>query len=347
LVEKIMYPMNQWYIAAFSWELADKPLGRTLLNRPVVLFRGGDGKVAALEDRCCHRALPLSCGTLEKGGLRCGYHGLLYDAGGKCIDIPGQLTIPQKACVTAYPVQERDQIVWMWFGAEAGSRPDCDAPAYQWHDDPRYEFRGDVYHYNAPYQLVHDNLLDLSHLGYVHLQTIGGNPTMHMGAKTVTDQDGDVVRVVRHMPNSPPPATYSQAWPFKGRIDRWQEIEFHVSHLRIWTGAVDANTESMDDPARGGFHMRGLHGVTPETENSTHYFWTVCCNRPQDRPSIKDLVYQQVADTFEEDRIVIEAQYDNMRRFPDRPMISIHVDNGPNRARRVVDKLSALDTPAS
>jgi phenylpropionate dioxygenase-like ring-hydroxylating dioxygenase large terminal subunit len=336
-----MFPMNQWYIAAFSWELTDKPLGRTLLNRPVVLFRAGDGQAAALEDRCCHRALPLSCGTLDKGGLRCGYHGLLYDAAGKCIEIPGQVNIPQKACVTSYPIQERDQIVWMWFGAEADSQPDCEAPAYQWHDDPRYEFSGDVYHYNAPFELVHDNLLDLSHLGYVHLHTIGGNPVMHMGAKTTTDQIGDVVRVVRHMPDSPAPATYAQAWPFKGSIDRWQEIEFHVTHTRIWTGAVDANTESMEYPGRGGFHMRGLHGVTPETENSTHYFWTVCSNSPADRPSIKDLVYQQVAATFEEDRLVIEAQFSNMQRFPDRPMISIHVDNGPNRARRVFDKLSA------
>src|SRR5437868_4279226 len=99
-----MFPMNQWYVAAFAWELSDKPLARTLLNQPVVLFRTAAGEVAALEDRCCHRALPLSCGTLDKEGIRCGYHGLLYAPSGKCIEIPGQERIPTKACVKSYTV---------------------------------------------------------------------------------------------------------------------------------------------------------------------------------------------------------------------------------------------------
>lgn len=70
------FPVNQWYVAALAWELKDTPLARTLLGNPVVLFRCADGSVAALQDRCCHRELPLSNGTLEEGGLRCGYHGL-------------------------------------------------------------------------------------------------------------------------------------------------------------------------------------------------------------------------------------------------------------------------------
>jgi phenylpropionate dioxygenase-like ring-hydroxylating dioxygenase large terminal subunit len=76
--DKAKFPLDQWYVAGFSSELTDKPIARTFLNQPVVLFRTGAGTVAALEDRCCHRSLPLSCGMVETVGLRCGYHGMLY-----------------------------------------------------------------------------------------------------------------------------------------------------------------------------------------------------------------------------------------------------------------------------
>ncbi|MDR0277303.1 MAG: aromatic ring-hydroxylating dioxygenase subunit alpha [Paucimonas sp.] len=333
------FPLNQWYVAGFAWELGDKPLGRTLLGKPVVLFRGADGKVAALEDRCCHRALPLSSGTLEAQGLRCGYHGLLFDAAGNCLEVPGQAKVPNKAKVQAYPLRECDQILWIWFGSAAQPEPDCEPPAYEVHSSGEYVFDGGIYHYDAPYQLIHDNLLDLSHLGYVHLRTIGGNASVHMNAQMRVESDDTSVRVIRHMPGSQPPPTYLAAYPFRDKVDRWQEIEFRVSHLRIWTGAVDAGTDALDDPGRGGFHMRGFHGVTPETETTSHYFWTMATNPRSDVEAIKATVVEQTALTFDEDKVVIEAQYRNMLEFGPRPMVDIHVDVGANRARRIIERL--------
>jgi phenylpropionate dioxygenase-like ring-hydroxylating dioxygenase large terminal subunit len=334
------FPMNRWWVAGFSWELKDKPLARTYLDRPMVLFRTPDGKVAALEDRCCHKELPLSCGAVEDRGLRCGYHGLLFNQSGTCIEIPGQDKIPSRAKVQSYPLVERDQILWVWIGSTPDAQPSEEPPAYPVHGDPRYKFGGDSYHYDAPYQLIHDNLLDLSHLGYVHVKTIGGNPKVHMNAKVDVTQDGDVVKVVRLMPNSEPPPTYAQAWPFKGRIDRWQEVESHISHMRIWTGAMDVGSGRFDDPGREGFHMRGFHGVTPETDSSAHYFWTIATNPHPDKQDVTKLVVDQTAATFLEDKVIIEAQYNNQKRFPVRSQIDIHVDIGPNRARRVIDRLT-------
>lgn len=333
------FALDQWYVAALGWELKDQPIGRTLLGKAVVLFRLANGEVAALENRCCHRALPLSSGTLESGGLRCGYHGLLFNAEGRCIEIPGQDKIPSKAKVPRYVVQEQDQIVWIWMGSPAHPEPTCAPPVYDVHSSGKYLFDGDVYHYDAPYQLIHDNLMDLSHLGYVHLRTIGGNASIHMNAQMKVDGDDNVVRVVRHMPGSVPPPTYTAAFPFAGKVDRWQEIEFHVSHLRIWTGAVDAGTDSMDNPERGGFHMRGFHGVTPETATTSHYFWTMATNPASDPEAVKAKVIEQTILTFDEDKHVIEAQYDNMCRFGERPMIDIHVDVGANRARQIIARL--------
>ena len=335
-----MFPLDQWYVAALSSELQDKPVARTLLGKPVVLFRA-NGKVAALEDRCCHRNAPLSCGTLEAPGIRCGYHGLLFGADGHCVEIPGQSHIPKKACVRAFPVEERNQIVWIWMGRTPDSQPTSPAPEHPWHDDPLYDFKGDVYHYKAPFQLIHDNLLDLSHLGYVHVKTIGGNAKIHVTAEMEVTNGPDWVRVVRHMKDSQPPPTYLEAWPFEGRIDRWQDIEFRVTYFLIWTGGMDAGTGDLADPARPGFHMRGFHGITPETETTSFYFWTISSNRNPARPDMVETIHKASAFTFDEDRAIIEAQYANIARFGEAPMVGIQVDAAPNRAREIVKRLQS------
>lgn len=333
------FPLNMWYVAALSSELDDKPVAKMLLNEPVVLFRTQDGKAHALEDRCCHRSLPLSSGTMEPEGLRCGYHGLLFNGDGKCIEIPGQEKIPSKAKVMQYHIAEKDALIWIWFGDAQHSQPVEPPPSYEFHHHPDFMFGGDIYHYDAPYQLVHDNLLDLSHLGYVHLKTIGGNAKIHMNAEMNVIQQGNSVKVVRHMLNSVPPPTYSAAYPFGETIDRWQEIVFHPSHLEIWTGAVEHNTEAVDDPARGGFHMRGFHALTPETEESCFYIWTMASNPTSNCDEVMQKVIEQTKFTFDEDKSIIETQYKNMKRFGVKKHIDIHVDVAPNRARRIIESL--------
>lgn len=338
-VKKSPFPMNRWWIAGFSWEIKDKPVARTILGRAMVLFKIPGGQFAALEDRCCHKELPLSMGSIEDKGLRCGYHGLLFNAEGQCIEIPGQDLIPAKACVKRFPLIERNKVLWVWVGETPEDQPTDVPPHYPYHEDPNFEFGGECFHYDAPYQLIHDNLMDLSHLGYVHTKTIGGNPSVHMNAKLTVSQEGHTVKVVRLMPGSSPPPTYTAAWPFKGLVDRWQEVEFHVSHVLVWSGAMDVGTGSFEDPNRVGFHMRGLHGVTPETENTTHYFWTIANNPQPGQANVTQLVVDQTAATFLEDKLVIEAQWKNQKQFKDRSTLSIHVDGGPNRARRVIEEL--------
>lgn len=334
------FPMNRWWVAGFAWELTDKPLARTLLGHPMVLFRAADGRVAALEDRCSHKELPLSLGTLEARGLRCGYHGLLFDAGGRCIEIPGQERIPAKTTLRAFPLVEQDQILWVWVGASEHDHPTDAPPTYRFHSDPAYQFGGRVFHYDVPWQLIHDNLLDLSHLGYVHTKTVGGNPQLHMSAPMQVHGEGHALRVVRHMPNSVPPPTYQAAWPWQGeRIDRWQEIDFQVAYLWIWTGAMEPGSGRYDDPHRAGFHMHGFHGVTPETETTAHYLWTIATNPHPEMDNVTQLVVDQTEATFLEDKVVLEAQWQNQHRFAQRKQVDIHVDVGPNRARRIVREL--------
>lgn len=332
------FPKDQWYIIALSKELQDNLLGRKILNIPMVIFRDKKGKAVALEDRCCHRGMPLSQGLLEQGKIRCSYHGLLYDENGQCIEVPGQNRIPSKAKIKSFYLEEKQGLIWLWYGKEE-SVPLIEAPDYPYHDDPDYLYDGDRYHYQAPYQLIHDNLMDLSHLAYVHLKTIGGNAKAHMNATMKTKVIGNQVIVTRHMLESDPPPTYSMAYPFKNKIDRWQEIDFRVSHIRIWTGAIEAGDDSLENPDRKGFHMRGFHAITPETENSCHYFWTMSTNPKHDREHIAKLVIDQTKQTFDEDKEVIENQYKNLDDFNHPEMIGIHIDVGLTHARRIIQSL--------
>ena len=108
---------NSWYVAAWNHELIDgKKLARTILERPIVLYRGASGKVVALDDRCCHRAAPLSMGRVEGDDIRCMYHGMKFASDGKCIQIPGQDNIPPKLGVRSYPVVERYNLIFIWTG---------------------------------------------------------------------------------------------------------------------------------------------------------------------------------------------------------------------------------------
>lgn len=126
---------NAWYIAAWADEIGDQPLARRICNEPIVLFRERTGRVGALVDRCCHRAAPLSMGSVVEEGIQCGYHGLVIDGSGRCVRIPGQTQIPPDARVRSYPAMEKDQMVWVWMGdpAKADMTKIAD---YPYHNDP-------------------------------------------------------------------------------------------------------------------------------------------------------------------------------------------------------------------
>ena len=164
-----------WYAAAWDDEIGEAPLARRILDRPVVLFRSEDGRAVALADRCVHRHLPLSHGRIEEGGIRCGYHGLKFASDGTCIEVPGQTKVPPGARVEAYPVVERDRFVWIWMGDPERADPAL-MPDYHWNDDPAWKSVQGRFHVAGDYRLIVDNLLDLSHVQFVHGGDAGHRP---------------------------------------------------------------------------------------------------------------------------------------------------------------------------
>jgi phenylpropionate dioxygenase-like ring-hydroxylating dioxygenase large terminal subunit len=336
---------NVWYVAGWGSELASgERLGRTFLNRPIVLWRSAAGEVFALEDRCVHRAMPLSEGHVEGQIIRCSYHGLEFGGDGRCTRIPAQDKIPDIARVRAFPLVEKDAMLWIWMGDPSQANRAL-IPDYSVHRDPKWAWRSAHYPVKGNWQLLIDNLMDLSHLPFIHSRTIGGNPDLHFQTKTLAERLANGVRVTRNMPNSVPPPTYIDAKGFTGKIDRWQEIEFEPVLIRIHTGACEAGTGAYEGKREHGFSMKGFHGITPETERTTHYFWSMATNLIDgDTP---DVVFKQTADTFKEDQIVLELQQERIDADPNRSMLDIASDVGGRQARQLISRLLDHEEEAS
>jgi vanillate O-demethylase monooxygenase subunit len=212
-----------------------------------------------------------------------------------------------------------------------------DIPKHPWHSDAAFSWKGFHYPVNGNWQLLIENLMDLSHLPYIHAKTIGGNPDLHFGVKTQSKRTGDMVTVTRHMPGSVPPPTYQAAKGFTGLVDRWQEIEFLASRILIHTGACDANTGAYEGRRDHGFSMIGFHGITPETERTTHYIWSMSTNACGE--GAREIVFQQTADTFREDQEVLELQQLRLEAEPDRPLLDIASDVGSRHAKQLLRRL--------
>ena len=330
-----MFLRNAWYVACWKADLGDTPKARTILGEPVVLFRGADGTPAALEDRCCHRSLPLSLGKNLGGRLQCGYHGLEFDSSGAVVRVPGQTHVPPGARVRSYPVVEKLNAVWLWPGdparADAALIPDL-----FWLDDSAWVPACGELHMHASYQLLVDNLLDLTHVSYLHLRTIAGDPAEGL-VPVNTTRAGDRVTIARWMLDFPPPPMFAQAGGFKGRVDRWQIVNWQPpSTVFLDIGCADAGTGAPDGNRARGISMWSTHLITPETDVSTHYHWCYARNYRLNEPDVTELLRKGGALTFGEDVAAIEQQQQNLIRFAGRPSIDINIDKAPLLARRIV-----------
>jgi phenylpropionate dioxygenase-like ring-hydroxylating dioxygenase large terminal subunit len=338
---------NAWYIAAWADEVRPEPLARRICNDPVVLFRDASGKASALADRCCHRAAPLHMGTVVDDGIQCGYHGLVFDGSGRCVRIPGQSRIPEDARVHSYPVVEKDQLVWLWMGDPALADP-ARIVDFPFHNDAaKWPNKHDCYPIRGNYMLMVDNLMDLTHLGYLHAKTVGGNPSAHVDAKMKTERTATGLKFTRWMKNSLPPPSYVRAAGFQGRIDRCQKFEFVApSTVLQWTGAADVGSDYTDPERDFRFQFRLFHGLTPETETSCYYFWSVANGYRQNEPEATEQLYQEIAPTFVEDKTMVEAQQARLGEFGEQGLVDIASDANRMHMRRMVERLIAEERPA-
>jgi len=309
-------------------------MGRVFLGEPVVLYRKQGGTPVALEDRCCHRQLPLSMGKLEGDELRCGYHGLKFDASGTCVEIPGQSNIPPQARVRAYPVLEKFGWVWIWMGDPAKADPAL-IPNWWWAEHPDWAFsRPDPIYVRCNYQLISDNVLDVTHLAYVHATSIGASSITEFPA--TTEREERLVRLTRWILDRPPPPLYRDAGGFEGNVDRWQIVEHVPPCFSVnFAGCKDAGKR---------IDLMALSAPTPESEKTTHYFFGFVRNFGLGDAAIERVFDVDFVRVFNEDIPVLEAQQRMLDLKPDARKIDLAVDAAPLAARRMLEGFIARET---
>ncbi len=333
--------MNTWYAAAWSDEVRDSLLGRTILDRPIVLFRDGAGQVRAIGGRCPHRFAPLRLGRLEGDAVRCPYHGLAFDGSGACVHNPhGNGVIPRAAVVPRYPCVERDGLVWLWPGE--ADRADAELV-------PRFPFLGEsgmvsvkgVIVGRGHYELYSDNIMDLGHAEFLHPGL--GAPAFTRESKEV-QQTGNRVwsrMTVRNDFLSPIQADLLQR--VGERLDWWVDIRWDAPacmDLTLQVAEVGGSRDSVF--AR----VPSLHVFTPETATSTHYFWAVGRDVRRDDVALSEQIRAGFAHVFEaEDEPLIAAQQASMGTtdlWSLQPVL-LAGDAGAVRARRVLASLIAAE----
>ena len=339
-----MFLKNAWYVAAWDTEVGTgQLLARRLLGTDVLLYRGENGKIVALQDRCCHRLAPLSHGQIEGNCVRCMYHGLVFDPSGSCVEIPGQDRISPKSRVRSFPVAEVDHLIWIWMG-EPERADERNIPDTHWHDCEGWSAeRGNYSRFRANFLLIADNLLDFSHLAFVHNKSIGSRK---QGSVKPSVEYGEEIIYVRFMtPDSPPPPFAKQLSQLPSTVDRFNYYSWRIRSNYFAQDSVIAPVgEGYESQSDLTMKLHTFIALTPETENSTHYFWSTSHNHFTS--FVEDLTIQltrQVAQAFEEDRAVIELQQCTLEREPQAEMVAIAADATLLRARRMLDELVLTD----
>ncbi len=337
------FPLNAWYVAAWSHEVGKRePLARTICNRRMVLWRKADNAVAALEDACWHRLLPLSMGWLEGEELVCRYHGLAFDGTGKCTRIPSMDKDNAAARVRTYPVIEKHRFVFVWPGDPALANPAL-LPDLHWNDDPDWAGDGKTLPAKCDYRLFIDNLMDLTHESFVHSTSIG---TKHVAETAMTTtHSGRTVTSTRWMLDIDAPPFWRTQLGKPGNVDRWQIIRFEAPcTIVLDVGVAPAGTGAPQGDRSKGVNGHVLNTITPETDRTCLYFWSLMRNYRLRDQSLTTQLREANANIFLEDLVVVEAQQRAIDENPGVPLRNLNIDAGAMRARRIIDDMIAAET---
>ena len=335
------FPLNGWYVAAWDHEVTRKPLGRTIAGKPLALFRTQGGQVAALADACWHRLAPRSMGKVIGDEIQCPYHGLRYNAAGRCTHMPAQETINPSATVPSYPVVERHRYVWVWLGDPELADP-ATVPDMHQMDSPEWAGDGETIHAQCNYQLVLDNLMDLTHEEFVHSSSIGQEELSEADFETTHDENS--VTVTRWMRDIDAPPFWLKnmrdRFPdFSGKVDRWQIIRYEFpSTICIDVGVAKAGTGAPEGDRSQGVNGYVMNTITPETDRTSHYFWAFMRNYRLESQTITTQLRNGVHGVFGEDEVMLMAQQDAIDANPTHAFYSTNVDAGGMWVRRILER---------
>lgn len=321
---------DEWYVVAFASEVERALLKRTVLGLRLVMFRTQGGVPVAMEDRCAHRSYPLSAGTLAGDTIICGYHGLRYNSSGDCIEVPSQHACPKGIGVRTFPLIERGPFVWGWLGEPSKADP-TRIPATPWLEDGGWASSQDYFDLPGNYVSLHENLLDLTHLSFVHAQSFG-TPDYARAPYEVESKDG-CFRITRSVvPTRLPPVWAQPTGLHHDHAARITTSEFRAPGLHVVSARFyDADLPVSSQPV---YEIRTCHVPTPQTHGSTHYFIVHSRDFALQDASVTQFMREQLMTAFREDVEVLTRLEEVLARpDPLRYEISIASD-GPAVAMR-------------
>lgn len=328
---------NAWYAGAWAEEIGRTLFERRMLNESVLMYRSEDGKAVAMSNACPHRFAPMHLGKLVGDTVECPYHGLTFDAAGRCVDNPhGDGSIPRAAKLHVYPVEERHGLIWIWMGDPAKADASRIADYSCLTDTAQYTASHGYIKLNANYQLVMDNLTDLSHASFVHQTTLEPRETARHKFE-VKEEDGKIF-TRQWCADNPITPLFSKVLDREGLCDHWLEMRYvPPCSMMTYYGMTDCGR-----PREEGWSTLNPNIITPETDTTTHYFWATSRNFDLQNEGLSAAFREGARYAFEhEDRPMLESQQaliGSTDLMSLRPVLLVN-DAGSVRVRRLLNQL--------
>ncbi|HET6523101.1 aromatic ring-hydroxylating dioxygenase subunit alpha [Sphingopyxis sp.] len=347
-----MFLKNAWYVAGWSTDFTkDRVTALTVIDEPLVLYRTADDELVAFDGRCPHRWAPLELGRIESDGLRCMYHGVKFDSEGNCIEVPGGGQASKTLCLRKFVVEERYSWVWIWMGDPELADPSLIPDAGMMDHAHRRLYKGHM-DFEADAELLCDNLLDLSHVAFVHENTFGRAQEGDEGDPAERSSTGLMAKRIER-------GVRSDFWrtDVAGRKvvqgddtvgDIWHRTDFMVPGIFLTnmttypagTAELSGGGEPSEDivPINSSLTAQA---VTPLGRGKTRYFYCFGPQLTDMSKEIADQAWDVFIEAFAEDKRMIEAQHRMIQQHPGHRMGSISADRGLGMFRVIMSRLKA------
>lgn len=326
-------PRDCWYAPVSSGDVTRDLLPLRVADLPIVMFRAEDGSVVALEDRCAHRAYPLSAGTLVDDTIRCGLCGFVYDREGHCVSVPSQPNVPYGADVTSYAVRESDGLVWLWVG-QSGRAGLHRVPELPWLDDDTWSTVTGEEEVEASFLLLHENFADVTQVPFIAPEiapsALGTTPPLDVVVSETS------VALHRDFPPAPLPAWQAEIVgcdldaPF-----RTAQSGFLPSPA-VWVDHWDAQGED-----GSWVRLRFAHLVTPIDGSSSRLLWAVSRDFALGNRAVDQYLERIFTDYY--DRVIdaMELAQEVLDMDGPGPEVNVNADAVGLKIREIVSSLLA------
>ncbi|MEZ5744774.1 MAG: aromatic ring-hydroxylating dioxygenase subunit alpha [Sphingomonadaceae bacterium] len=339
-----MYLRNCWYVACWSHELGEELITRTICEKPVLLYRKENGDPVAIGNLCPHRFAPLHMGKRIGDTVQCGYHGMVFGESGACVLNPHHGGVISPAMrVDAWPAVEKWGNVWVW----AGDPEDADEaliPDFSCYEASGFKTIRGTIDLHANYELLTDNLLDLTHADFLHEGTLSSEAITI--SKLETLEAGSTVWANRWCPNGEMSPVWNQlaqsqlGFAPDRPVDHWLYMRWDApAHLLLDVGITGVGGKRDE----GAWVFTGHH-LTPVSPTRTTYYWTVVRNHGIDDPEVESFWQGSIDYAFAlQDKPMLEAQQEALgnRDINEMNPVAIPADIPGGKARRMLARLIA------